>query len=360
MPGTFNPEMLALAREARALSQREVVERVTKPLSQAQYSKIESGLIRPSASLVDELARALRYRASFFYNNVATRSTPVSYHRKRQKLGARELQAIHARAEVLRISIAKLLSSAEIQTQLPAPPAIDPDECDGRVDAIARALRQHWMLPRGPVRDVTKLIEDAGIIVVPFDFGSPLIDGFSQHATADMPAVIFINSTKPKDRLRFSLAHELGHIIMHRLPRPDMEVQANQFAGEFLVPWGEAASKFRNLSMSKFMELKLYWNVSMQCLIYQAWQMGALSDRGFRYYQQQMSSRGFRVKEPIDLINVREEPTILRDLVRGHLRELSYSADEFGELLGLTEEDVTAHFHMAEQDRPRLRLVASN
>ena len=87
--------------------------------------------------------------------------------------------------------------------------------------------------------------------------------------------------------------------------------------------------------MTKFMELKLYWNVSMQCLIYQAWQKGALSDRAFRYYQEQMSGRGFRMKEPIELVNAAEAPSTFRQLVQAHLRELSYHVEELAELLGL-------------------------
>ena len=77
--------------------------------------------------------------------------------------------------------------------------------------------------------------------------------------------VIFINLGQPKDRYRFQvLAHELGHLVMHQTPNPEQEVQANLFASEFLVPTQEVRPQFYNLSINKFMELKLYWGASIR------------------------------------------------------------------------------------------------
>ena len=113
MSEVFNPEMLALAREARGLDQRDVTQRMSRPISQAKYSKIEGGLVQPSSGLGEELALALGFRLSFFFDDAMPRAMPVSYHRKRQKLTAKDLQAIHGRAEVLRLNMAKLLRSVK-------------------------------------------------------------------------------------------------------------------------------------------------------------------------------------------------------------------------------------------------------
>jgi Zn-dependent peptidase ImmA (M78 family) len=66
--------------------------------------------------------------------------------------------------------------------------------------------------------------------------------------------VILINSTHPETRKRFSIAHELGHLLLHgyKTPHADRafrfrdvhssegnvaeEIQANQFAAELLMP----------------------------------------------------------------------------------------------------------------------------
>ena len=91
-----------------------------------------------------------------------------------------------------------------------------------------------WLVPDGPISNLTASCERAGIIVVWCDFDAP-IDEITMRVR-DLPPCIFLNGGATADRMRFSLAHELGHIIMHRIPTDEMEDEANRFAGEFLVP----------------------------------------------------------------------------------------------------------------------------
>lgn len=357
MNKAFNGELLALARQTRKVSQPELVAALNGAISQAQLSKIEHGQIQPEEKMAGRIAAALKYQPSFFYNSVYQRMEPVSFHRKRKKLSAKDREAIHGQSEIYRINLKKLLPAVELETQLPSVPAIDPDQFGGDVQKIALTMRQRWGVPKGPIKDLTKLVEDAGVIVVAFDFGTPLIDGFCQHAGDDLPPVIFINIRQPKDRYRFSLAHELGHLIMHQTPSPEQEIQANAFAAELLMPSQEVRPQFYNLSIDKFMQLKLYWGTSMQALIYKAWQTGRISDRMFKYYNIEMAKRGFKTKEPIDWNGGAESPSTLRQLITTHLDELGYSPGELGELFGLLEEEVVALYQLSGHRKPHLKLV---
>lgn len=353
----FNGELLMLARLTRKVSQPELVASLGGVVSQAQLSKIENGRIQPDERLVERIAEALQYKPSFFYSSVYQRMEPVSFHRKRQKLSAKDRDAIHGQSEIYRINLKKLLPSVELAAQLPPPPAIDPDQFARDIPKIALTVRQRWGIPRGPVKDVTKLVEDAGVIVIPFDFGTPLIDGFCQHGAADLPPVIFINSRQPKDRYRFSLAHELGHLVMHQTPNPEQEVQANIFASEFLIPTSDVRPQFYNLSITKFMDLKMYWGVSMQALIYKAWQIGRISDRMFKYYNIEMAKRGFKMKEPIEWNGSPEAASTLRQLIAAYTTELGYSADELSDTLGLLRDEIERLYSVPGQKKAHLRLV---
>jgi Zn-dependent peptidase ImmA (M78 family)/transcriptional regulator with XRE-family HTH domain len=353
----FNGELLVLARQTRKVSQPELVTLLNGVVSQAQLSKIEHGRIQPEGTLVERIAGALKYKPSFFYSSIYQRMEPVSFHRKRKKLSAKDREAIHGQSEIYRINLKKLLPAVELEAQLPPVPAIDPDQYYGDIPKIALTLRQRWGVPRGPIKDLTKLVEDAGVVVVPFDFGTPLIDGFSQHAGDDLPPLIFINSRQPKDRYRFSLAHEIGHLVMHQTPNPEQEVQANIFASEFLMPTSEIKSQFYNPSISRFMELKLYWGTSMQALIYKAWQIGRLSDRMFKYYSIEMSKRGFRTKEPIEWNGSAESAATLRQLLATYVDELGYSTGDFSDLFGLMDDEVATLFPLPGKYRPQLKLV---
>ncbi|WP_191303880.1 ImmA/IrrE family metallo-endopeptidase [Amycolatopsis bartoniae] len=68
------------------------------------------------------------------------------------------------------------------------------------------------------------------------------------------------------DRERFTLAHELGYLLMHELPHEDQERQANQFAGEFLAPAQEIPPTLQGPTVRQFArlaELKKMWKASM-------------------------------------------------------------------------------------------------
>lgn len=355
MAKPYNGEMLALARETRRVSQQEL-SRLDGRVLQARVSKIENGRIQPDDALAERFASILKYRTTFFYHSGYRRMPPVSFHRKRQKLGARDLDAIHGQSEIYRINLSKLLEAIELEARLPAPPAIDPDQHNGDIRKIADTVRQRWGVPRGPVRDLTRLVEDSGVIIMPFDFGTSLIDGFSQHAGDGLPPIIFINKSQPTDRYRFSLAHELGHIIMHHTPNPEQEIQANLFASEFLMPRKDIESQLYNLSIKKFMDLKLHWGASMQTLMYKSWEIGKISDRMYKYYNIELARRGFRAREPVALSHFNEAPAVLREIIAEYLTTLEYTVDDLAELCGLLSDEFRSLYPVPTQ-RPQLRIV---
>jgi len=354
----FNGQLLSLARQVRRLSQGELVASLGGAVTQGTLSKIEHGHIQPQDELVEKIAAALRLRPSFFFDSVYVRQPLVSYHRKRQKLSVRDEESVHGLAEVFRINLRKCLDAVEIETTLPSVPAVDPDEFSGEIEEIAAVVRQRWALPRGPVSDLTQLMEDAGVLIVAFDFGSPLIDGFCQFGGDGLPPFVFMNSQQPKDRYRFSLAHELGHLVMHRTPSQNQEIEANRFASEFLMPTRDIRQDFEQHSLTRFMDLKRYWGVSMQALIYKAWQTGSLTDRMFKYYQIEMSKRGWRKVEPVQASHLKEEPSTLRWIIAAHIEDLGFSVDDLAELFGLSDDDLLSLYPVPQQ-RPRLRLVRS-
>jgi Zn-dependent peptidase ImmA (M78 family) len=283
------------------------------------------------------------------------RPPPPNFHRKRKKLTATEWERILAQSEIWRLSIETLLKSVEMQASKKAAPEIDPDQYAGKIAPITAAVRQTWMLPRGPIADMAKAMEDAGIIIVPFDFGTELIDAFCQPAIDTMPPLVFLNSRiKAKDRIRFSLAHELGHIVMHRIPSPIMEDEANVFAAAFLMPEEDIAHQFYGLSLEKVMTLKMHWKTSMQAIIRRARDVKRMSDRGYKYYQIQISKRGWRSAEPIEINDAIENPRLLKRLFSTHTDQLDYSVGELADMFGLYVEDLAEVYPV---ERPRLRLV---
>lgn len=355
---TFAGEMLVLARQIRKVTQKGLSERLGGSIDQGTLSKIERGRVTPSPEQVDAFARELGVRPSFFAGHGALAQPPVSYHRKRKKLAARDLASVHGVAEVLRVSLSRLLEGVDLEHDGPALPSYDLDQFGGDATEAARNVRVRLRLPRGPVRSVSHVVEASGAVIVPFDFGTPLIDGFCQHAQASLPNVVFVNTALPVDRMRFSLAHEMGHLVCHDVPSAEQEDEANRFASEFLMPTADIAEDLVGLDLRRAMELKLHWGTSMHAIVYKAWETGGINDARRKNLYIEMSRRGWRRREPVAIAHV-ERPTTFADVLEAYRTEIGYSDEDLADMFGISTDDLVAYFPAAPR-RPRLRVVSSN
>jgi Zn-dependent peptidase ImmA (M78 family) len=154
-----------------------------------------------------------------------------------------------------------------------------------------------------------------------------------------------VNSAIPADRLRFTLAHELGHIFMHRVLTDDMEKEADRFAAEFLMPERDIRSDLTNLSLPRLATLKQYWRVSMAALLYRAAEIGTISPRTKQYLWFQMGKNHFRTHEPV--VIPREDPTLLRQLFDVHVQQLGYTVGQFGKMLFVPSDDELIRRHIS-------------
>lgn len=350
---TFNREMFTLAREAAALPQHKLAKSIGT--TQGRISKIESGILEPTPEVLEKASKALRVPVSFFYKQEDLRGIPESYHRKRMSLSVTVLRRINAEVNIRIWQVARLLEAADFEAKHELP-ALDLDDYDGSPEAVARALRSFWQLPPGPVRNLARSLENAGAVLVPMAFGVREIDGIGMRPTGMSP-LIFYNMAAPSDRTRFTLAHELGHLVMHahQPPYPKMEEEANAFAAEFLMPARDIAPCFvQRVTRQTLAALKPIWRVAMGALLRRAYQLDAIDYSRYSRLWQEMSRLGYRTREPAELDFPKEEPVVLRELLNLHVQHFAYTVDELADVLDALPEVLEETLLTG---GPRLRLV---
>lgn len=349
----FNPEMLRLAREARELTQLELAQK--SGITQAFISKLEHGLnTQPGEEALERISRALSFPEAFFFQQEKVVGLPHFHFRKRAKLGAKPLARIGAMINIRRQHIVKLLRSYDAQIAKPIP-QIDLDEAGITPEKVAERLRAYWMVPRGPIKSVIEIIEEAGGIVILARFGTNLLDGLSFRVEG-MPPVFFMNKDVPGDRFRFSLAHELGHMVMHSMPDDDakMEQEAHRFAAAFLMPAPEIKPYLANAKISDLGRVKAYWKVSIKSLIKRAYDLKTITDYQYKSMNIQYN-KIFKGEEPV-YIEI-ERPIAMQDIVRYHRDKLGYSVEDLARLLSLHPQDVERAYL---EGRRGICLVVSN
>lgn len=146
----------------------------------------------------------------------------------------------------------------------------------------------------GPIRNLTALVERAGVCLIPI-VGLPGLDGLSSWVNG-IP-VIGLDPSVPGDRFRFSLGHECGHLTFHERPHESSESEANRFAGSLLFPKADFdAAMIDKPKLHHFIDMKSAWGLSVAALIYRAHELDHIDDARYRALQIQMSK--WRKNEP--------------------------------------------------------------
>jgi Zn-dependent peptidase ImmA (M78 family)/transcriptional regulator with XRE-family HTH domain len=358
--GRLNHHMLILARESRGLTQADLANAIG--MGQGTLSKYETGLLDAPSDFAEVAGQVLKYPDSFFFQSGRVYGFPPFHYRKRKKLSAKALGKIVAGMNIRRLHIEKLCVSFQLRSNHFIP-EIDSDEFQGRskqrvsVDDIARSLRESWMLPSGPIENVVNLIEEKGGIVIPCDFGTDLLDAMSQRIDG-LPVLFFTNINSPMDRIRHTLCHELAHMVLHTIALKaddEMESEADEFAGAFLLPYNELRKQLRRFDLPHLANMKSYWKVSMASIATNAHRHNLITPYQFKKFWMEMSRLGYRKREPNE--PPREHPIMLSKMIEFHRSTLEYTDDDIANLLCLTTGEFRAMYQSEPRPRPHLRLV---
>ena len=356
---SVNGEMLRLARQRRGFRQTEAARRLG--VEQSLLSRIENGLIEASSSLVFKAEQVYGTRRTFFYQSDSVFGAPVSVHpmwRRKADVTTRELDAVVAELNIRAMHMRRFLEGVELAHSSNIP-SLSLEEFDNP-EEIAGIVRAHWSVPSGPLRDLTALVERAGVVVCHSKLCGASISGVT-FRTPGVPPLIVLNREQPADRMRFTLAHELAHLVMHRFPSPNMEQEANEFASALLMPSRDIRPYFRGrkIDLALLAALKPEWRVAMQALLMRATSLNCVTKNQAQYLWKQINARRLRLREPPELDFPHEMPSIIPMILRTHRDGLGYSSDDLGKLLKEHKEDLIEMYPIEPpaSDGPRLTIM---
>jgi Zn-dependent peptidase ImmA (M78 family) len=204
------------------------------------------------------------------------------------------------------------------------------------VEAAVRGVRRAWDLGSGPVTNLLGLLEDKGIRVFEAR-GIPGFEGLSGNC-GEVP-FLAVNRDFPDDRMRFTAAHELGHLLCGFPEGEGAESLCHAFAGAFLLP-REVLDRTllagrRKLSLWEIRDIKETYGVSLQAIAYRARSLGLLTARQFRNFRATFRANGWLVTEPVEYRG-RERATRLRRLLSYAVAEKIIAPERAAGLAGVS------------------------
>ena len=337
-----DPGRITLAREARGWTQQDLAEKLH--LHRANVSRLETGETNVYEETLISLSRATDFPPQFFKLQGGVPQTKPAY-RKRNHVTSKLLSMVEARMKIVKGNIQ--LITAALGKEVPRLPVY---EVTGERSPaqIAALVRKHWNLTEGMIGNLTQIVESKGIIISSFHFATERVDSRSM-LTSDKHPIIFLNKNLLGDRLRYSLAYELGGLIMHALfpvnDDRDVSKEANQFAAEFLMPEEAILKDFDGgITLSKLADLKLKWKVSMISLLYRADDLGLLTSNQKRYLLQQFNDRKIRRSEPRELDIEVEQPSLLRNLINHYVKEYEMGIKQMADVFAISINDYVDYY----------------
>ncbi|MBT9587495.1 ImmA/IrrE family metallo-endopeptidase [bacterium] len=330
------------ARLARGLSLDEVSALLRAEgviISKAALSKYERDQSSPPASMLTALAKILRVEPAFFFETSRNNVVWGDF-RKNSKLGKKEQTQLQAIASNCVQSLVWLEEALLLEAH-PRLSQRDRVRVSGLHEAefVAESVRQAIGLGYGPLAGIIEVLERNGVVVLASEhIQDTEFDGLSGWLDEHRPLIV-IRSNAPVDRLRFSLAHELGHLMLDcdGLSAKEREDLAHRFASAFIVPraaaFAELGSLRRNLNLSELGLLKRKYGLSIQAWIRRVFDLGIINESLYRKLIMEVSSRGWRRAEPgkFDYPGI-EETSHLKQYTLRALHEGLISAQRASEL----------------------------
>ena len=344
-------ERLNQARQAQGLSLRALAEKVG--VSAMMLSKYERAASVPSSDVLLALSDALGVRTEYFFRTLTIDLERVEHRNKhRWKLPKQ------AEAKVLADVRDQLEQWAELDKVTPAPWSVSfslPNNLPGQLESldaiedIAIAVRKHWNLGFNPITDLIDVLETRGIKVFTTRFDDLRFEGMS--ARAGEHHVVVVGRQWPGDRQRFTLAHELGHLVLDErlLDDLDKEKAADRFAGAFLVPAptvkAALSARRRALEVYELYLLKQEFGLSIGGWSYRALDVGVISKAAHKEFWRHLVHKGWNETEPGEPCPP-EKPRLFEQTVYRALGEDLLSESKAATLLSISVSRLAARRRM--------------
>ncbi|MCR9500903.1 helix-turn-helix domain-containing protein [Vibrio vulnificus] len=351
----YRHEKLTVARRAKMLSLEELASSIGK--SRQFVHKLEKGT-EPTNEVVEMLCKALDITPAFLFTERKSHIDTEKCHFRSLKTRTKTVTLnVKSRVEIL----SSVLQQLDKEFELPEVDIPDVSDFDisknSEIERLSEAVRNYWDLGMGPISNVMELLEHIGIVVSNSKGTDGKVDAFS--VSNSRPLIILDNDLASACRNRFTLAHELGHLLFHEdiiTGDSSTESQADYFASSFLLPRTSFVSEFPcrgdgRFDWDKMVQFKSRWKVSLKAIVYRAKQLGLISEQKARTAYMHLNTRGYAIRELGDESVKDEQAYLLPNMInmlevstwREILSSIGVSEPLIFEVFGLKHERSTLH-----------------
>ncbi|PGA05148.1 helix-turn-helix domain-containing protein [Bacillus toyonensis] len=321
----FNGNRLREARRFRAKSITDLSNDIG--VTKQMVSKYENNKAVPSLEILFRIISNLNFPREFFFGeDTFDMETEGTFFRSRLTSTQKEKKPSEF-TKNMTVLIRDFLEDYIDFPKVPKKPMINNDHS---IEELAYLVRKELGLSDKPVNNILRLLEEQGFVVSLISNKMDKVDAFSSQTKINgniYYTVVLEGEEYSYYRQQFSIAHELGHWVLHsevldpqsleKDEYKEMEDEANEFAACFMLP-KEAFSRdvsLEPLNLDYYVHLKKKWQVSIGAMVMRAFNLGIISSEDYQKLQRQISYRKWRITEPLDTVKTISKPIALKQAV---------------------------------------------
>lgn len=289
MPPNILSIRLRIARKIMGYSLENLASLIKVHVTKQSLSRYEAGVMKPRKELLDAIADALKISSNFFYGTNIQLDKAMLRTSSNSKMSSSDIDNVEA---VLSYRVERYINKAKLAKRLASfhNPLSNRLICEySNIDHTANQLRLEWQCGDGAIPSIVRLLERKGVLI--FDTKLPdEVMGLSTWADSKYP-VIAIDNRREKttiERLRFTIAHELAHLLLQFDNSLNIEKCCDKFAGSFLLPSNtlkEEIGEHRNrLYLEELIDLREAYGVSVAALVHQAFDQEIISREHYDWW----------------------------------------------------------------------------
>ncbi len=309
-------------------------------MSAPAVSKYEKGEIHPNSQKLIEFANAYGVKVLDLLKSYNTPEMKFNAFRKRQRLQGENLELLK---EIIQNKVADYLEVIELNEIKTSNSKIKKYTCNNDNDAelAAEEFRKNYKLSiNQPIPNLINMLENIGILIIEInntDGRFSDFDGLSE-VVKDIPLIVLLNDIDG-ERQRFTIAHELGHLVLNiKDENLNEEKMCNKFASSLLMPKEAVINEFgisrNNISFYELRAFKSEYKVSMAATVYRLKELNIISEYLFKKINISFSSKGYKKHEPDPIES--EKSNQFKRLVHKLEVDNIISLNRACELLGIT------------------------
>ena len=282
-------QRLKNARILKGLSAQDVADGLK--VTRQAYSKYENGKSFPNSKMLIDLHKILDVSIDYLFRRTSFEKLNFDF-RKKAKLTKTRQQQIELEVEDLlekRLKIEDLLNIT-IESDLEKLSSnLNPIQSAQEISLAASALRAQWGLGNEPIKNITTLLENHGVITLRIEDDCGFDGASSKIKECKNRPVVVINSKTIVERQRFTAIHELAHLYLkfQHFDSSEIERLCHVFANEFILPspkLKEIIEPNGAIYIKEIQALQAEYGLSFDAIVYRLKYAKIISDSSHRRY----------------------------------------------------------------------------